>query len=63
MQYHWLDEDGSVISCVEKNKMLNENIAEISQNIKDAYEDAILMGVSKENFLQNFERLLANVVV
>jgi hypothetical protein len=48
----WYGSDG-IISCTEKNEMLNENIEEISQTIQDALEDAILLGVSKECFFKN----------
>ncbi|MDA0617656.1 MAG: hypothetical protein O3A66_02930 [Proteobacteria bacterium] len=58
MQYNWIDENGSVISCIEKNKILNENMQEILQNIKDASEDAVLMGVLKENFVQNLQKII-----
>ena len=40
----WRQPDGSPVSCVEKIKVLNENLAEIQQMAQDAFEDAILMG-------------------
>ena len=40
----WRQPDGSPVSCVEKIKVLNENLAEIEQMAQDALEDAILMG-------------------
>ena len=40
----WHQPDGSPVSCVEKIKVLNENLAEIEQMAQDALEDAILMG-------------------
>ena len=58
MECNWVDENGSIISCIEKNKILNENMEEIFQNIKDANDDAILMGVSKESFLQNLQKVI-----
>lgn len=33
-----------MVSCTEKIKVLNENLAEIRQLAQDALEDAILMG-------------------
>ena len=32
------------MSCVEKIKVLNENLAEIEEMCQDALEDAVLMG-------------------
>ncbi|MGH6719324.1 MAG: hypothetical protein ACREER_08390, partial [Alphaproteobacteria bacterium] len=40
----WLQPDGSPVSCVEKIKVLNENLDEIQQMCQDALEDALLMG-------------------
>ena len=40
----WLQPDGNVISCEEKLKVLDENLAEIRQMCEDAFEDALLMG-------------------
>ncbi|MFT4967743.1 MAG: hypothetical protein ACI9CD_000755 [Candidatus Deianiraeaceae bacterium] len=53
MEFKWVDSKKTLIACVEKNKLLNENMEEISQIVKDAYEDAILMGVKKESFVEN----------
>lgn len=40
----WRQPDGTPVSCVEKIKVLNENLTEIRQLAQDALEDAILMG-------------------
>ncbi len=40
----WRQPDGSPVSCLEKIKVLNENLAEIEQMAQDAFEDALLMG-------------------
>ncbi len=40
----WRQPDGKPLSCVEKIKVLNENLVEIQQMAQDALEDAILMG-------------------
>ncbi len=40
----WRQPDGSPVSCAEKLKVLNENIAEIRDISQEALEDAILMG-------------------
>jgi hypothetical protein len=46
----WLDPNGKALSCVEKIKVLNENIEEIRQLAQDALEDAILMGGDEAQF-------------
>lgn len=63
MQCKWFDENGKVVSCTEKNKILQENMAEIMQNIRDAYEDAVLMGVSSESFFNNIQNAIESLKV
>ena len=40
----WRQSDGKPVSCEEKLKVLNENLAEIREYCQDAFEDAVLMG-------------------
>ena len=46
----WLSPQGEPLSCLEKIKVLNENLAEIQALAQDALEDAILMGADEEQF-------------
>ena len=46
----WRGSSGEVIACVEKNKMLRENLEEIRQVCQDALEDAVLMGCDEQQF-------------
>lgn len=43
----WPGADGEPVSCREKLKMLAENHAEVAQVLRDAFEDAVLMGVDE----------------
>jgi len=43
----WPGADGTPVSCREKLKMLAENHAELLQEMQDAFEDAVLMGVDE----------------
>ena len=43
----WPMPDGSPISCREKLKVLAENHREAAQVLRDAFEDALLMGVDE----------------
>jgi hypothetical protein len=40
----WLTPAGEPVACVEKLKVLAENLIELQQMAQDALEDAILMG-------------------
>lgn len=42
----FLRDDGSVVSCTEKVKVMNENLDEIVQLMQDAFEDGLLMEVA-----------------
>jgi len=44
----WKDKENKPIACIEKIKILNENIMEIKQLSDDAIEDAKLMGVDPD---------------
>ncbi len=48
----WLDSDGEPVSCVEKLKVLNENLEEIREMSQDALEDALLMGCDEAQVRQ-----------
>lgn len=43
----WRQADGQPVSCLEKIKVLNENLAEIRQMAQDALDDAVLMGCAE----------------
>ncbi len=44
----WTDSDGAPLACVEKIKVLNENIVEIREMCREALEDAVLMGCDEQ---------------
>jgi hypothetical protein len=46
----WRSPQGEVVSCVEKLKVLRENLDEIQQLCQDALEDAVLMGCDDAQF-------------
>jgi hypothetical protein len=46
----WRSPQGEIVSCVEKLKVLRENLEEIRQLCQDALEDAVLMGCDDAQF-------------
>lgn len=46
----WLTPEGEKLSCVEKIRVLNENLVEIQEMAQEALEDAILMGGDERQF-------------
>lgn len=55
---NWPGLEGNAVGCREKLKMLTENYSEVAQVLRDAFEDAILMGVNEAAMRQ----ILAEVV-
>ena len=54
----WRSPNGEIVSCVEKLKVLRENLEEIQQMCQDALEDAVLMGCDEKQFKQVLARLV-----
>jgi hypothetical protein len=46
----WRSPQGEIVACVEKLKVLRENLEEIRQLCQDALEDAVLMGCDDAQF-------------
>jgi hypothetical protein len=55
----WPGADGTPIGCREKLKVLAENHAEVAQVLRDAFEDAVLMGVDEAAARQVLAGLVA----
>jgi Mor family transcriptional regulator len=60
-QIIWRSPTGDVIACVEKNKVLEENLVEIRQVCQDALEDAVLMGCDEKQVRAIFVELMNNL--
>ncbi|WP_342779196.1 hypothetical protein [Denitrobaculum tricleocarpae] len=57
----WRQPDGTVVSCREKIKVLNENLVEIQEMAQDALEDAILMGCDERQVREVLTTLMARL--
>jgi hypothetical protein len=57
----WRQPDGKAVSCEEKLKVLNDNLAEIRQVCQDAFEDALLMGCDEAQVRQVFAGVIASL--
>jgi len=58
----WLRDDGSVVSCTEKVKVMTENFDEIKQMAQDAFEDGLLMEVSETQMREALRALVDSLV-
>ena len=57
----WRQPDGQPVSCVDKIKVLNENLEELQQMAQDALEDAILMGADETQIRDVLQRLVGSL--
>lgn len=57
----WRGPDGQVIACVEKLKVLRENLEEIRAACQDALDDAVLMGCEQAQFRQVLQGLVSRL--
>jgi hypothetical protein len=58
----WLTPEGEPVSCLEKLKVLNENLTEIQEMSQEALEDAILMGGDETQFRDVMRKLVESLV-
>ena len=54
----WRQPDGEPVSCVEKIKVLNENLEEIREMAQDALEDGVLMGCDETQLRETLHKLI-----
>ncbi|OAG77306.1 hypothetical protein Amal_01556 [Acetobacter malorum] len=57
----WLQDDGQPVSCQEKLRVLDENWQEVQEILRDAFEDAVLMGVSEQGMRARLTDLVASL--
>ncbi|MFA6178315.1 MAG: hypothetical protein WC696_01755 [Candidatus Methylopumilus sp.] len=58
----WLRDDGCVVACTEKVKVMTENFDELKQIAQDALEDGLLMEVSEEQMREALHKLVDQLV-
>ncbi len=59
----WRQSDGKPVSCLEKIKVLNQNIQEIETLAADALEDGVLMGCDPDQIKQALHELIEGLAV
>ncbi len=43
----WYGDDGDIVSCTEKIKVMQQNLQELHEMAQEALEDAVLMGCTE----------------
>lgn len=60
-QIKWRDPNGQIIACVEKIKVMRENLDELRQMAQDCLEDALLMGCDERQVREVLAQLIASL--
>jgi hypothetical protein len=58
----WRQPDGTPVSCVDKIKVLNENLVELQQMAQDAFEDAILMECDEAQVREVMQKIMTSLI-
>lgn len=58
----WVRDDGSVVACTEKIKVMKENFTEIAQIAQDAFEDGLLMEVNEQQMRDALHQLVDSLI-
>lgn len=58
----WRHADGAPIACVDKIKVLNENMEELRQMAQDAFEDAVLLACPEAQIRAELHRLVDSLL-
>jgi hypothetical protein len=58
----WRTPEGEPVSCIEKIKVLNENLAELKALAQDALEDAMLMGCDERQVREVLAGIVTSLV-
>lgn len=57
----WKHPDGTSVSCLEKIKVLNENLEELRQIAQDALEDGLLIGCDERQLRDTLRQLVESL--
>jgi len=58
----WHTPEGEPVACVEKIKVLNENLTELRELAQDALEDGVLMGCDEAQLREVLAGIVAALV-
>ena len=58
----WRTPEGEPVSCIEKIKVLNENLTELRELAQEALEDAVLMGADERQVREVLASIVSGLV-
>jgi DNA-binding transcriptional regulator YhcF (GntR family) len=57
----WHNDNGNLIACIEKIKVMQENLTEISSMIQDIIDDGVLMDISESQIKEAIKSIIDNI--
>ena len=61
MTIKWHDDNGIIISCIEKNKVMDQNLQELKLLLQDIVDDGVLMGISETQIQEIIAEIVRNI--
>jgi hypothetical protein len=58
----WRTPEGEAVSCVEKIKVLNENLTELRELAQEALEDGVLMGCDERQLREVLAGIITGLI-
>jgi hypothetical protein len=58
----WRTPEGEPVSCTEKIKVLNDNLAELREMAQEAFEDAVLIGCDEHQVRDVLAAIVGSLV-
>ncbi|MGZ8262041.1 MAG: hypothetical protein ACXW11_05675 [Methylotenera sp.] len=58
----WQRDDGTIVACTEKIKVMKDNLDELKQVAQDALEDGLLMEISEAQIREALHKLVDTLV-
>jgi len=57
----WLKDNGMIISCTEKIKVMQQNLEEFRMMAQDLLEDALLMEIQETQVKEELHKIIATL--
>ena len=61
MSIIWHSNEGDKISCLEKIKVMEQNLDEIKVLLQDVIDDGVLMGISEQQIKEEMIKLIKTI--
>lgn len=60
-QIKWTNDAGELISCTEKIKVMQQNLAELKTMLQDIIDDGVLMEINENQLKEEMKKIIENI--